>query len=209
MRSAGSFLIAALLLLGGSHAAAQAFDTELTAFGGYRFGGTVDVKDSDSAYELDDASSFGLIWNHRYRSNTQWEVFYSRQDARAELDGAAELAATADVETQVLQLGGTYLWDGAALQPYLAATLGATHIRARATGSDSDTFVSGSIGLGFRLAPTARLGLRFEARAHGTFIRENSSIFCSTGPDENVCAIKAEGNLFGQLEAYAGVSLRF
>jgi hypothetical protein len=209
MRTRGIVSIAVLLLLGPAAAAAQTLDTELTGFGGYRFGGTVDVKDSDSAYGLDDASSFGLIWNHRYRANTQWEVFYSTQEARAELEGDAELAATADVETHVLQVGGTYLWDGASLQPYLAATLGATRIRARAAGSDSDTFVSASIGLGFRVAPTARLGLRFEARAHGTFIRENSSIFCSTGPDENVCAIKAEGNLFGQLEAYAGVSLRF
>lgn len=209
MRLIWSISIAVLALLGAPAAAAQALDTELTAFGGYRFGGTVDVKDSDSAYELDDASSFGLIWNHRYRGNTQWEVFYSTQDARAKLDGDAQLAATADVESHVLQLGGTYLWDGATLQPYLAATLGATHIRARAAGSDSDTFVSGSIGLGFRVAPTARLGLRFEARAHGTFIRENSSIFCSTGPDENLCAIKADGNLFGQVEAYAGLTLRF
>jgi len=198
-----------LLLLGASAAAAESLDTELTAFGGYRFGGTVDVKDSDSAYELDDASSFGLIWNRRYRGNTQWEVFYSTQDSRAALDGEADLAAAADVETHILQLGGTYLWDGAMLQPYLAATLGATRIRARAEGSDSDTFVSGSIGLGFRVAPAARLGLRFEARAHGTFIRENSSIICSTGPDENICAIKAEGNFFGQLEAYAGLTLRF
>ena len=197
------------LLLASAGVAAQARVTELTAFGGYRAGGTVDVKNSEAAYELEDASSWGLIWNHKFSGNTQWEVFYSTQDARAELDGEADAVPEADVETHILQLGGTYLWEGTTFQPYLAATLGATHITARAAGSDSDTFVSGSIGLGVKVAPAARLGLRLEVRAHGTFIRENSSLFCSAGPEENVCVIKADGNLFGQVEAYAGVTLRF
>lgn len=202
--------VAALVLLALSCSAnAQSLDTELTAFGGYRFGGTFNVSDSDAAYELEDAASFGLIWNHRYQANTQWEVFYSSQDAQASISQPSVLDSSVDIKTQILQVGGTYLWDGDTLQPYLVATLGGTYVKAVSGGSASDTFVSGSIGLGVKVAPSARVGLRLEARAHGALVNKSSKLFCETGPDLNVCAIAIDGDLFGQFEAYAGIVFRF
>lgn len=203
-------LAAVLGLLGMAVSAnAQNLDTEFTAFGGYRFGGTFNVSDSDAAYELEDATSFGLIWNHRYQGNTQWEIFYSTQDAEAKIDQPAAPDPAVDVETHILQFGGTYLWDGDSLQPYLVATLGGTHVKARSRGSESDTFISRSIGLGVKVAPASRLGLRLEARAHGALVRKSSKLFCETGPDLNACAIQIDGDLFGQVEAYAGIVFRF
>ena len=40
---------------------------ELTPFVGYRFGGTLEVEDSDGSFELDDAMSYGLILNFPHR----------------------------------------------------------------------------------------------------------------------------------------------
>ena len=188
---------------------ADELDTELTAFGGYRLGGSFDVQDTDGSYEWQDSSSFGLIWNHPYKDNTEWEVFLSQQSSNAEFSGTATLDPEVDVETTTLQIGGTYLWEGVTVQRYLVATIGGTHIKAESQGSESDTFLSGSMGLGVKIAPTSRLGLRLEARWIMVLTSNSTDLFCRTGPDLNVCAVAVEGDLFNQVETFAGVVFRF
>ena len=173
-------------------AIAQEQNTEFTLFGAYRFGGTINVMDSDASYEVQNSPSFGLIWNHRHETNTQWEVFYSQQKTEVELSDPALADAVVDVDLYTLQLGGTYLWEGVAIRPYLAATLGGTHIKS--DSGNGDTFLSGSIGVGFKIQPGERLGFRFEARAHGVLLRDSTKLFCQTGPDLNVCAIEIQGD---------------
>ena len=167
------------------------------------------MQDTDSSYDWRDASSYGLIWNHPYKDNTEWEVFFSQQDSVAELSGTAALDPRVDVETSTLQIGGTYLWEGTRVHRYLAATIGGTHMKASSQGSASDTFLSGSIGLGVKIAPTSRLGLRLEARWNMVLTNNSTDLFCRTGPDLNVCAVAVEGDLFHQVETFAGVVFRF
>jgi hypothetical protein len=107
---------------------------------------------------------------------------------------------------QTLQIGGTYQGRGDTVRPYLAATIGGTRIE---TDAESDIFFSGSIGVGLQIRPLARLGIRLEARAHGTLTDSDTDLFCSTGPDLNTCAVQIEGDLLAQLEAFAGVVFRF
>ena len=182
---------------------------ELTPFGGYRFGGSFDVADSADSYELRDGSSFGLILNWQHSSETRWEILYSKQQTEAEFAGAAANDPVVDVDLQALQLGGMYLFEGDTVQPYLAATVGGTHASARSTGSKSDTFFSGSLGAGVLIGGGSRFGLRLEARAYGTLARSNTNLFCQTGPDANVCAFRAEGDLISQVETFVGVVFRF
>ncbi|MDH3532125.1 MAG: porin family protein [Gammaproteobacteria bacterium] len=193
----------------GDGAAADDRANEITAFGGYRFGGTFEAQDSDASYEWQDASSWGLVWNHAYEANTEIEVFFSRQTTTAEFSDATMVAPTVDVETTTLQLGGTYFGAGDFVRPYLAATLGGTHIRVEASVADSDTFIAASLGVGIKVRPGSRAGLRLEVRAHGALTSDSTDLFCRTGPDLNACAIQVRGNLFGQVEAFAGVVLRF
>ena len=190
-------------------AIAQRQNTEFTLFGAYRFGGTIDVLDSNSLYEAQDSPSLGLIWNHRHETNTQWEVFYSQQKTEVELSDPALADPIVGVDLYTLQLGGTYLWEGDAIRPYLAATVGGTHIKSDSGNGDSDTFLSGSIGVGFKIQPGERLGFRFEARAHGVLLRDSTKLFCQTGPDLNVCAIEIQGDWLGQIESFAGIVFRF
>ena len=190
-------------------AIAQGYNTEFTLFGAYRFGGTVDVMDSDASYEAQDSPSFGLIWNHHHETNTQWEVFFSRQKTKVELSDPALGDPIVDVDLYTLQLGGTYLWEGDAVRPYLTATLGGTHIKSDAGDGDSDTFISGSIGVGVKMQPGERLGFRFEARAHGVLMRDSTKLFCQTGPNLNVCAVEIQGDWLGQIETFAGIVFRF
>jgi len=198
-----------LLLLFPALLQAQEATTEITAFGAYRFGGTFEEDESDASYELNDSPSFGLILNFRHKDPTQWEIFYSQQQTEAEFSGATGNDPEVDIDLHVLQLGGTYQWEGEVARPYLAFTLGGTHVRTSSAESKSDTFFSGSIGVGMKFLPTSRVGIRVEARAYGTLVSSSTDLFCSTGPDANICAIRLEGKMLSQVETFAGITVRF
>ena len=182
---------------------------ELTPYGGYRFGGKVSFKSAVGSYELDDSTSFGMILNWRHTGNTQWEIIYARQSTDASLRDSTEFSPSVETEMHSLELGGTYQGDGEIARPYLAFTLGGTHIRADANGSQSDTFFSASIGLGYQFFPSRQFGLRLEGRARAILINSSTDLFCRTGPDENVCAIQVRGDTLNQFETFAGFTFRF
>lgn len=196
-----------------STAAVQAADDkifELTPYGAYRFGGSFDVLDTNTSYKLADSASYGLIFNIRQQANTQWEILYSSQQTDATFSDINVNNALLDVDLQVLQGGGTYQGSGERVRPYLAVTLGGTHIKTSAGGaSRSDTFWSGSIGLGLQIRPTERVGIRLEARAYGTLMDSDTDLFCQTGPNQNICAIRIDGTLMSQFETIAGIVFRF
>ena len=202
---------ALLLLMAPAPASAQddSFKVEVTPFAAARFGGTLDVRDSEESWEFDDSSSFGLLVNWRHTGETMWEVLYSKQQTEAEFTAAAPDDESVDIDLQVLQLGGTYQFEGDKAIPYLAATIGGTHARARANGSESDTFWSFSIGGGVLIKPESRVGLRLEARYYGTLASSSTDLLCRTGPEGGGCAVRIEGEILSQFEAFAGVVIRF
>jgi hypothetical protein len=206
-------LLCACLWAGSAFAQDNRLNSELSAFGGVRVGGEIEVEESASTYDADDSSSFGLVWNTAHTGNTEWEVYFSRQQTEFDLSDPLLVVPVIDLDMVTLQLGGTYLFDGEFLsdsvQPYLAMTLGGTHVKSDADGGDSDTFISGSIGLGLKFMRGSRLGFRLEGRMHGLLVKESSKLFCSVGPVENVCAVEIEGDMLGQFEAFAGITFRF
>jgi len=195
--------------LGTAHAQDSRAGFELTPFGGYRFGGSFEIEDSSDSFDFEDSPSYGLILNFPHRANTRWEILYSRQSTEAEFSGVTTNDPVVDVDLQMLQLGGTYQFEGDKVIPYLAATLGATHARASASGSESDTFWSGSIGLGVLVSPHSRVGLRLEARAYGTFTNSSTDLLCVSGPEGAGCAISVAGDILTQIETFVGVVFRF
>lgn len=202
------------LLCAFTNANAQQEDSwvEITPFGGYRMGGSFEVEESSDSFDIEDSSSFGLILNFPHRAETRWEILYSQQSTEAEFSGAvAPNDALIDLDLHVLQIGGTYQFESDAVVPYLAATLGATHIEATGSNdSESDTFWSGSIGLGFLIKPNSKVGVRLEARAHGTFTNSSTDLFCQTDPAAGgICAIRVKGDVVTQIEVFAGVVFRF
>ena len=205
-------ILLAVALIAPAVSIAQESGIEITPFVGARFGGTFDAELPDMnivEYEMEDSASFGLIVNLPHRANTQWEILYSLQSSEARYFGPAGPDPVVDVDIHVLQIGGTYQFDGNKAIPYLAATIGGTHIRTDSSEAQNDTFFSGSIGVGMMFNPSARVGFRVEARAYGTLLSSSSKIFCSTGPDLNVCAVQVEGDLLSQVETFAGVTFRF
>ena len=205
--------IALIALFAGTPAEADSANAlEMTPFVGYRMGGQIDAEDAAIDIRLDDAASVGLLLNGHYRDNTQWELHYSRQATSARVtDSTSGDEGAVDFDTHMLQLGGTYLFEGETVVPYLAFTLGGTHVRTRGADSEDDTFFSGSIGLGLRIWPESRVGLRVEARAYGTLVDSKSDIFCISAPADEVagCAVRLAGDLASQFETFAGLTIRF
>lgn len=199
-------LVAASWASSAAIAADDSLDFEITPFGGYRYGGTFDVQGGDDAYEFQDSSSFGLVLNLREQAHTQWEVIYSQQSGSARLNSITVMQPPVDVDIQILQIGGTYQGTGDKIRGYVAATLGGTRFDA---SSGDDTFFSGSIGLGVQIMPESRFGIRLEARAYATLTDSDTDLFCRTGPDLNICAIRVEGEMFNQVETFAGIVFRF
>ena len=201
-------LLPAVAFLCGSQAAAQSV-FEVTPFGAYRFGGSFNLDGTSGSYDAEDSPSAGLILNWRHGENTQWEIIYARQDTDANFDGATINDPSLGVLSQLLQLGGTVEGSGNRFRPYLAATLGGTRIEVTSRGSESDTFVSGSIGVGLLFRPESRIGIRLEARGHGTLVSSDTDLLCRTGPDLNACALRVEGDVLWQFETFAGIVIRF
>jgi hypothetical protein len=137
-----------LAMTGTARAAEQDFRGEVTPFAGYRFGGEFRVADSDRDLELEDSASFGMMLDLYARGGTSYQLHYSLQQTDARFDDPVEGTTSFDTTLHFLQFGGTYRGDGETFQPYLAATLGATHLRTAGAGGGSDTFPSGSIGAG-------------------------------------------------------------
>ncbi len=190
-------------------AAADDLNIEITPFAGYRTGGTFELEGIAGSYRLDDSEALGLLLNLRQTGNTQWEVLYSRQQTTARLRDSTSSAPLVDTDIHVLQIGGTYQGDGETARPYVAMTLGGTHIKATANGSQSDTFFSGSVGVGLNVVPNKRHGIRLEARVYGTLMDSGTDLFCSTGPDANICAVRIQGSFLSQVEVFAGLVFRF
>jgi opacity protein-like surface antigen len=185
----------------------------LTPIGGYTFGGVFEDEDDTVTVEVDDYAHYGLIADFRESANTQWEVFYSRQESQADISEATPGTPieddVVDLHVQYLHIGGTYVADGERMRPYLAATVGATRFDPDPLEFDSENFFSFSLGVGWQMQPTERLGLRLEARAFGTLLNSNNSLFCQTGPDENICVISVKSDIYWQLQSTLGVVFRF
>lgn len=206
-------LILCALVCAYTTAGAQQQDSwfEVTPIGGFRAGGSFEIEDSPDSYDIEDSASFGVILNFPHRQNTRWEVLYSQQSTEAEFSGTLDTEPVYDLDIHVLQVGGTYQFEGQAesVVPYLAATLGATHIKASAGASESDTFWSASMGLGLLISPNSRVGFRLEGRAYGTFTRSSTDLLCQSGPEGAQCAVRLDGDLITQFEAFAGIVFRF
>ena len=182
---------------------------ELTPFAGYGIGGDFQDVASGSELELDEATTFGLIFNGQVNANTQWEALYLQQSTELATGGLFDNQPILDLDVRYLHAGGTYIFTGERVQPFVAATAGLSRFDPSPADFDSENYFSFSIGAGLRFLPTKRLGIRLEGRLFSTLVDSDSEVFCRTGGSENICAIKVNGSLVNQWHAFAGVSFRF
>jgi len=181
-------LFASMLTLGLlSPVLAQAKDLELTVFGGYNLGGSIDVRenqvreintgDSYSAgasltWQRSDSHAFELFWNYRPTHITGNKTGETQESDLIDLNAHDFLANFLFMPAYregnftpflLIGLGATLLDPGEATGP-----LGTVH-------PDSQTKFSWNIGAGFKAMGQGRLGVRAQARYHSTYISDESN----------------------------------
>ncbi len=181
---------------------------ELTPFAGYVIGGEFEEENSDMTLDVDESSGAGLIFNLEHGPETQWELFFSSQSTSVDAPGLGP-GSKLDLDIQYFHFGGTYQFYGEQAIPYLVATVGLSRFDPKPGGFDAETYFSFRIGGGLNLFPHKRVGLRLEGSAISSFVDNDGEIFCRSGPMGATCAITIDGRLFWQLQAFAGLIVRF
>jgi hypothetical protein len=210
--TARHWFVTLLLVLGGLPVAAaqeSEFRFELTPYAGYRMGGSFSDESQDIDLDVEDSAAQGFLINGRVRSNTQWEVLYGRQATNIDAGGLFATDTLLDFDIEYMHFGGTYLFDGESLRPFVALTVGVTHADPGDSAFGSENFFSASLGGGWHLAATNRFGVRLELRAFTTFIDSDSSLFCQSDGGGGNCLILIDANTLTQWEVRAGIALRF
>ena len=149
--------IALLLCVVPRSAEAQsASRVEVTAFGGYRFGGDFYEIASRRPVDADGAASFGIVLNIPFTRETQIEALVTHQEARFTVPGADAVDGQGfRVTVDQYQLGGLTEFGTGRARPFLTGLLGLTRYEA---SGDHELRFSASGGGGIKLFPTQHLG---------------------------------------------------
>ena len=177
---------------------------EVTAFGGYRFGGEFYEIVSGRPVDADGAPSFGVVLNIPFTLETQIEALITHQQARFTVPGAdGGQGARFRVTVDHYQVGGlTELATGRA-RPFLTGLLGLTRYEA---SGDHELRFSAAAGGGVKLFPTPRVGVRLDGRVFATVVDAEADVLaCSPG----FCVGSINAWLVWQVEFTSGVVIRF
>ena len=202
-------ILLALLVSAPAFAQDSQLRYEVTPYIGYRMGGSFDDETGQRDFELQDSDALGLIINGRVEENTQWEFLLGRQSTSVDTQGLFVDDPLLDINVDYFHLGGTYLFDGDSVRPFVALTLGATRFNPDPSGFGSETYFSAAFGGGWQFNASKRFGVRLEARAFTTFLDNDSSLFCQSDAGGAECLIAVESNTLTQWEARAGLVFRF
>lgn len=208
MKTPAFGLLAALLVLPAARTdAAESSPFQVALHAGYRAGGSLEDMTTGGDRDLDDAESFALALEFRAgKGDDRYaQVWYARQESEVH-DGTT----SHDVRVDVLHVGGTVPFgELGRAQPYFGAGLGATRFSASGPNAGDKTKLSGSLAVGLALPIGERAALRLEGRGYVTAVDSDSSFLCRSDDGTGFCRIVAHGSAIVQVEALAGIALRF
>ena len=186
-----------LLSLAATPALAQRI--EITPFVGYQFGGELaEIGDETAALDLDQSTTWGLVFDISITHQDLVELYYSSQSTN--LDGGTDGSPSVGVD--YFQIGAIHEYAPTRpLNPYVGFTLGATRFD---VPGGNDTQFSGGLTIGAKMAVADHLGFRFDGRIFGTSTGSNP-IACV----DDVCLGYSDSSIFWQYTVNAGVIIRF
>jgi hypothetical protein len=176
---------------------------ELIPFFGYRIGGHFNGIVDAVEYPFDGAKAYGgLVDVNLNMDNYKLEFLWSHQST------GFERLINNGVEPNRLQIdhfqGGIMQEVGTEKARWaISALFGGT--RFASPGLGSDLRFSGSVGACIKVFPTERVGLRFDARAHGVWTKGAAGAFCANG----TCLFAFEGTMMWQGDFTGGVIIAF
>jgi len=180
--------------------------TELIPFFGYRLSGEFEEISTGSRLDVDDNRNYGLLINIDDKPGSAYEFFYSKQSSVLRSGSIVPTNALFDIDIEYLHLGGILLEPlTPRLHSFFGAGIGITHFSPGLAGYASESNLSLSVTGGIKYTINSHLGLRLDARAYGTSVESSTAVFCNNG----ACKVRFSGDLFTQLEANAGIIIRF
>jgi hypothetical protein len=173
---------------------------------GQRYGGSFEDTYITTRFDVDNASSYGVVLNFDSALQEQIEVYLSRQDTRLTTTGLFTGNPLFDLSIDYLHVGGLVLYGhGDDMRPFISGTFGITQMRPRRADLSTETKASIALGGGGKVFLNRQIGLRFEVRGIYTAMDANGDIFCANGG----CAIKVSSSGFIQTEFSASLIARF
>ena len=178
---------------------------QLTPFAGFRFGGGFTDNTTGLDLDVDERGSFGLILGVQATHESDYELFYGLQKTKLKGEGVLSGDTLFDLDIHYLHICGTYLLPGEKVRPFISGGLGITYFSPDRSGVDSEIDFSLSLGGGVKIPISKRVGLRLEGRGFLTILPDNTEIFCVSSGGA-ACAVRVQGDVFGQVELLAGIS---
>jgi len=178
----------------------------ITPFAGYRFGGRLTLADTNTRLDAQSHMSYGVALDVATDTETQYELFYSRQSTSL----SSPSPAPSNTVIEYLHVGGTVnIGESPRFQPYLVGALGATRFSPDSSAGNDRIYFSASLGGGWRMPINTHLALRLEARGFATFFNSHTAVFCRSDQAGGVCLIHGSGSTFFQGDALAGLTYTF
>jgi len=202
------FLFAAALVLSSVLSPGEAgaeWGLEITPYAGYTIGGDFTDNTSGATLDVAEGGSFGLVLGLPDTPETQYELFYGYQRTKVTGGGTFGGETLFDLDIHYLHLGGTYLFPGEKVRPFISGGLGATHFAPHGSGLNQKTYFSLSLGGGAKIPISGHIGLRFEGRGFLTILPDTTEIFCVSSGGA-ACNVKVQGDVLGQLLLMAGIT---
>lgn len=198
------FVFAASLLIAVPLLAQPTID--LTAFAGYRWGGTIDDEASNvfgSELSVADSGSYGAILGLGLSPNFQIELSASRQ--QSELETSLGLfdpeTPIGDIDVSYYQVGAS--WEfGRDLRPFAGLGLGAAVLDPDLPDTSSETRLAGSFFGGIKIRLNEFVGIRLEGKMLWVALEDGDDCYSECYYGET-----GEGMLQG--EVAAGVIIFF
>ena len=201
-------LVAAALLLSSvlfpGEAGAE-WGLDITPYVGYAIGGSFTDNATGADLDVQEGGSYGLVLDLPDTPETQYELFYGLQRTKVTGGGTFGGETLFDLDIHYLHLGGTYLFTGEKVRPFLSGGLGATHFVPHGSGLDRKTYFSVSLGGGVKIPISGHVGLRFEGRGFMTILPDSTEIFCVSSGGA-ACNVKVQGDVLGQVLLMAGIT---
>jgi len=201
-------LIAAALLLSSvlfpGEAGAE-WGLEITPYVGYTIGGSFTDNATGANLDVQEDGSYGLVLDLADTPETQYELFYGLQRTKVTGGGTFGGETLFDLDIHYLHLGGTYLFTGEKVRPFVSGGLGATHFVPSGSGMNAKTYFSLSLGGGVKVPVSGHVGLRFEGRGVMTILPDSTQIFCVSSGGA-ACNVKVQGDVLGQILLMAGIT---
>jgi hypothetical protein len=186
-------------------------EVELTPVAGYRMGGEFDVNNrtdnEDRRVDREDSVSQGLLLNvDLSEPGKQLEFYLGRQEttARSSEGLLTPTRTSVDLTITQLQFGGLYFPGGTTTGGFVSGVAGVTRLDPKPSGLDTHHRASLSLGGGYKWPLNDHLRLRLDLRGLYTVLDSGGAVFCSGG-----CNVRFESNGFFQVEASAGLVVRF